>query len=356
MIWIRLFFFALSFSFSDACSPVLKPAPDPAHSTPQKPDSTLVAFYNVENLFDTIDDPNIIDEEFLPGSDLRWNARTYGVKLFNVAKVLSEIGGGDGPDIFGLAEVENRKVIADLIQQAPLAGRRYKIVHEDSPDERGIDVGLVYDSGIWKYRSHEAIRLTLPGDAGPTRLILWTVLQSRGETLHVIVNHWPSRREGQQESEPRRLEAASQAFMLMTRIRLKEPDAHILVMGDFNDDPSDKSIREGLRARYQPDNLGPEDLFNPMAALHDPDTQGSLTYEGKWNLFDQIMVSKSLLGGAGWRYVPGSEGVFDPEFMQVGGNGQAKDAPRRSVFRGKFREDGFSDHFPVYLNLVWKGN
>lgn len=311
-----------------------------------------VAFYNVENLFDTEDTPDKIDEDFLPDGKYKWNTDTYLNKLDNLARAIEKIGDADGPEILGLAEVENKQVIEDLVQMTSLKGHKYRIVHEESPDMRGIDVALVYDPKAFVYQSHKRLRVSFPQEADYTsRDILLVEGKVRGATLYVLVNHWPSRRGGQAESESRRLRTAEVAKAATDSLYALDGDADILLMGDFNDDPHNKSIVETMGATSAAADMPAMGFYNPMAVLHDPEGLGTLTYRGKWNLFDQMLVSKGLVtGGNKLKYIGGSAAVYNPEFLQVG-FGKSATAPRRAIFRGEFVPEGFSDHFPVYVRL-----
>ena len=312
-----------------------------------------VAFYNVENLFDTIDNPDKIDEEFLPEGLYKWTEQVYQQKLDNLARAIAQLGDADGPEILGLAEVENRHVVEDLVQKTVLKGRNYAVVHEESPDMRGIDVALVYDPKTFRYERHKILRIDFPTEPDYTsRDILLVEGKVRDETLYVLVNHWPSRRGGESESEFRRLRAAAVARAATDSLFALNAAAKILLMGDFNDDPHNRSLTETMQASAVPSRIHSAGFFNPMTALHDPETLGTLTYQGKWNLFDQFLVSKALLGGSKLRYIEGSAAVYNPEFLRVG-FGSAKEAPRRSIFRNEFQPEGFSDHFPVYLHLQY---
>jgi endonuclease/exonuclease/phosphatase family metal-dependent hydrolase len=336
---------------------------DPASSEPAsgntrnlltKPGNEFsIAFYNVENLFDTRDNPDKIDEEFLPGSELDWTDEKQQQKTANLAKVIETLGDEDGPEILGLAEVENADVIRTLLQTGSLKERNYAVVHEESPDMRGIDVALVYDKEKFRYLDHRAIRVDFPLEPDYTSRDLLYVrgILPNGDTLHLVVNHWPSRRGGQAESEYRRLRPARMIRELADSLFASNPNSLLILMGDFNDDPTDNSIRKMLLAQANPPAPGSTDLYNPMAELHQPDSQGTLTYKGKWNLFDQFIISPGLLSRGGkTHYVEGSAAIFHPEWMQVG-YGSCSDCPKRSVFRGAFVDNGFSDHFPVYIRL-----
>jgi predicted extracellular nuclease len=313
-----------------------------------------VAFYNVENLFDTEDNPDKIDEEFLPEGLYKWTDQIYHQKLENLARAIGQLGDADGPEILGLAEVENRKVVEDLVHLTSLKGRNYAVVHEESPDMRGIDVALVYDPKVFRYQRHQNLLVDFPDEPDYTsRDILLVEGKVRGETLYVLVNHWPSRRGGEAESEARRLRAAAVARAAVDSLFSLNPDADIVLMGDFNDDPHNKSMTESMQASGVKASVASRGFFNPMASLHDPETTGTLTYQRKWNLFDQFLVSKHLLSAPKLHYVEGSAAIFNPVFLQVG-FGSAKDAPRRAIFKNEFQPEGFSDHFPVYLQLQVK--
>ena len=257
-------------------------------------------------------------------------------------------------DILGLAEVENREVLAELVSQPALAKKNYQIVHEHSRDGRGIDVAMLYRAETFRYQQHETLRpsFSFEPDYRSRDVLHVTGLTADGKKLHLFVNHWPSRRGGREESEPRRLVLANLVKASLDKIRKNEPDAHFLLMGDFNDDPHNKGLMEVLDAKADPALVRNDGLFNPMRTLHDPENYGSLTYQGKWNLFDQFLISEDIVNGnSSLDYVKGSAGVFHPEWMRVG-YGRSAEAPRRAIFRGEFREDGFSDHFPVRLELV----
>lgn len=319
----------------------------------EKGKSILVAFYNVENLFDTEDEPEKEDGDFLPGGKYQWTNEVYLQKLDNLAAAIHSMG-KNGPDILGITEVENAMVMKDLVQMTELKGRGYEIVHEESEDMRGIDVGFIYDPGIFQYKSHIAYDIDFPLEPDYTSRAVLVVNGKVGkEDISVIVNHWPSRYGGAEESEERRLVLARKVREITTEILAKNPDNGILVMGDFNDDPNNRSLAEVMDATTVKDDLGSREFYNPVGALHRPDDRGTLTYRGKWNLFDQILISKNLLddGKGKLEYIEHTAGIHAPEFMQVGGDGPAKDMPRRAIYRDEFQKNGFSDHFPVYVRL-----
>lgn len=336
---------------ADSSSPKTSEAQSRSLNTEVTDKDLVVAFYNVENLFDTADDPLTSDNDFTPGGKYAWTQEKYAQKLQNLAKVIEELDA----DMLGLAEVENREVLADLIAQPGLKDRDYQIVHTHSKDTRGIDVALIYKKASFAYEDHESLTPRFSEGKYLSRDILWVKgTVANGETLHLMVNHWPSRRSGREESEPKRLTLARLARGTVNKIQAQDPDAKILLMGDFNDDPHNRPVQEVLNAKGDLASVTETGLYNPMRELHKPSSYGSLTYQGKWNLFDQIIMSKHLVTETkGLHFVARSAEAYQPEWLQVG-YGRSADAPRRMIFRGEFREDGFSDHFPVRARLVVK--
>ncbi|MEM6803684.1 MAG: endonuclease/exonuclease/phosphatase family protein, partial [Bacteroidota bacterium] len=232
----------------------------------------VVAFYNVENLFDTEDNPDKIDEDFTPGGKYEWDQKKYKRKLFQIAKAIESIG-ENGPDLLGLGEVENPKVIEDLLNQEQLKDRPYEFVHFESPDMRGIDVAFVYDSKVFKVEEKEAYEVYFDQEPDYTsRKILCVSGKLKNQSLHILVNHWPSRYGGQAESEDRRLTVANKAKEVMDALYAKDEDAHIIIMGDMNDDPFNKSLVESLGAVGDEAALEENGFFNPMTKLHDVDS------------------------------------------------------------------------------------
>ncbi len=326
---------------------------DSPNEGPAPTDGELrIAFYNVENLFDTEDNPEKIDEDFLPEGKYAWTPEKYQVKLKNLARVIK----GIQPDIIGLAEIENRKVLEDLCAHPLIADQGYRIVHEESPDMRGIDVALLYRSEAFRYLDHSAQRVNFPLEQDYTsRDFLLVAGQVKGgENLYLIVNHWPSRRGGMEESQPRRLQVASQVRGIVDQLYGREQDANIVLMGDFNDDPDNRSITEVLKAKSNWEQKASGSLLNLMSDLSQKEDEGSLYYDNNWNLFDQFMVSGHLLDTqSSFGYVNKSVDIFNPDWLRVG-YGKASLAPKRAIFRGEFQPDGFSDHFPIAMDLLVK--
>lgn len=311
-----------------------------------------VAFYNLENLFDTIDDPKTDDAEFTPGGSGRWDTQRYNTKLANLAKVISQIGdeySKNGPVFIGVSEVENRNVVEDLIHTPPLKSMGYDLVHYDSPDARGIDVALLYQPKIFKVKSSSVHPLRMADTNFRTRDILQVDGLLDGELVHVLVNHWPSRSGGEAESVFKRDAAADLCLSVVQNIYKEEPGARIIIMGDLNDDPVDESLIKHLKIKTKPENVKPGDLFDPMWQLFH-DGFGSLAYMDNWNLFDQIIVSSSLMDKNSGDYRFLKARVFKKDFI-IQKEGQYAGYPFRTYGGGVY-QGGYSDHLPVYLFLV----
>ncbi len=311
-----------------------------------------VGFYNLENLFDTLDDPtNPGDDEFTPKGANAWTPGKYNKKLTNLAKVISQMGKEVtpvGPAVLGVAEVENRLVLEDLVKQEQIASRGYEIVHFESPDWRGIDVGLLYNPSLFRVTHAKAVPYILPENpAFKTRdqLVVSGVLA--GEPLHVIVNHWPSRY-GSKSSKLRE-HAASITKAITDSLHQIDPLAKVIIMGDLNDDPTDKSCRIVLNAKKNPKDVKPGGLFNTMWPLYEKGI-GSLCYQDKWNLFDQIIISHGLLGSdySSLRFWKAE--VFNRPFLTQQ-EGKKKGYPFRT-FSGNTFINGYSDHFPTMIYLI----
>ena len=312
-----------------------------------KPDSNIltVAFYNVENLFDTVDDIAKFDDDFLPTAEKRWTRKRLKKKIYKLGTAISQIGSkrtGKAPVLVGLAEVENKHVLTELIGSKHLRDHDYDFVHYDSPDERGIDVALIYqkkDFEVVDSRPYTIDITTDPDDPDHTRDILLVVGDLYGERVYVLVNHWSSRREGVKETEFKRLIASDKVVEIVREIRHDDEAAKIIVMGDFNDDPSSKSVQQ-LSTKL--------DLHNPMETLLSY-TRGSLNYKFRWNVFDQILISTNF-----FEYEKGalsfSKGdIYDKKFLQEY-KGKYKGQPFRTYAGAKYK-GGYSDHFPVFIQL-----
>jgi len=306
----------------------------------------LVAmFYNVENLFDTIDNPLKSDEEYTPGSNKKWNSEKYYTKIDRIAEVVESVP-GKLPVLIGLAEVENEQVLLDLIARKRLRKGKYRIVHFESPDVRGIDVALLYHKRFMKILNKRKIANIFPGnEAYPSRDILYVKgLTKKKDTLHIMVNHWNSRRGGQEKSEGKRVYAANIVRNVVDSIQNIDTNAKVLIMGDFNDEPSNKSLQEILLAKKEV--MNSMHLLNLMYPIKELGL-GTYAYRGKWNMLDNIIVSKSLQNDQQGIHLKENKGfVYNPEFVCYK-NREGKFFPSRT-FSGKKYYAGYSDHFPVF--------
>lgn len=309
---------------------------------PVRDDMQTVAFYNIENLFDVFDDKHTNDEDFLPTSIKKWTPKRYENKLRKIGYAITNIGRketGKHPSLIGLAEVENAKVLEDLIESKHLKNCNYDFVHYDSLDERGIDVALIYDKNAFEVISSEPFTVELTDDDGTpdyTRDVLLVSGLMDGETIHVIVNHWSSRREGEKETEHKRFASSDKVGEIISNLRFDNQDAKIIVMGDFNDDPHSNSIKRLVNGF---------DLFNPMETLRSFD-RGTTNYNRQWNLFDQILISTNFFKTSDNLYEYSAANIFDEEFLKLF-EGRYKGTPYRT-YVGKKYKGGYSDHFPVY--------
>ena len=314
-----------------------------------------IAFYNVENLFDTENDSVTFDDERTPEGRYHWTLDRYQKKIEHISKVLSKIGedaSKTSPDIIGLCEVENRKVVEDLIHHPNLRNKDYGIIHFDSPDARGIDVALLFKKSSYLPTSFKSHRLLLFDDLGEriyTRDQLVVGGQMDGESIYFVVNHWPSRRGGPSKSNPRRVRAALLNKRIIDSIQKFDWNAKIICMGDLNDDPRDDSLKSILKTKGKPNQLDSLSLFNPMEQLYKKGV-GSLAYRDKWNLFDQFFMTPNVVNGEKKTLSYWKAGIFSPPFIRTT-EGKYKGYPLRSYSGGSYTA-GYSDHFPAYLFLI----
>jgi predicted extracellular nuclease len=288
-----------------------------------------VAFYNVENLFDTIDGPND-DAEFLPAAESKWNTEKYNAKLEHIRQVMAAL---NMPMIMGVCEIENRGVLADVIGQ----DKRYGIVHYDSPDARGIDVALLYRKDLLRLKSSGKIRFTLPGDSIPTsRDIVWAQYQYKKESLYVLVNHWPSRRSGADESAPRRLMAAQMAGQFIDSLQKNDPKAKIILMGDLNDHPQDVAPQL-IASKLIPQITKSSGTFG-----------GSYNYKNEWDVLDHIFISSNTLSGK-IQVQTESGKIHNFPYLLTEYKGQT--VPNRTYAGSKYL-GGYSDHLPVSIQVI----
>lgn len=318
-----------------------------------------IVFYNVENFFDTIDDPDTDDAEFTPKGKNKWTVSKYSKKLSNIECVLSDISEKNGgyPTLIGLAEIEVRSVLEDIVATPKLKGANYQIAHFDSPDARGVDVALLYRPDQFKIEGSKAIRAVVP-DVPNFRsrdiLSAWGTIEN--EEFFVMVAHWSSRGGGQAKTESRRMATAAQMRTIVDSVRTMRPDTKFILMGDFNDDPNDKSVVESLGAKLSTDDLSEGDLYTPFYTLMMAG-YGTLAYGGEWNLFDNIVVSENLVNPRSGElklqesiYNSKYNGnIFRPSYL-FQQSGKYKGYPFRSFSGGEFIE-GYSDHLPVFINI-----
>lgn len=317
----------------------------------------IIAFYNLENLFDTIDDPDTYDEDYTPSGKLNYTSFDYGRKLRKLSSIIRKIGSDEsdsGPHILGVSEVENRQVLEDLISQPELDSLSYAIAHVDSPDLRGIDVALIYREDIFFPLTYESFEVRIWDDSGQrvfTRDVLWVHGIMDAEEIHLLVNHWPSRRGGAERSSSKRMKAAYVNKKIIERIRGQQSNAKILILGDFNDDPTDKSLVQGLGAQSYKrlDTMG---FFSPMIRLFKKG-YNTLAYRDQIHVFDQILLSSNFIDSKtedGFKFH--RAGVYNPSRLYVR-EGKYKGYPNRSFQNGRYA-GGYSDHFPVYVELAKK--
>ena len=315
----------------------------------------LVGFYNLENLFDTINDPNKDDEEFLPQGGNQWNTEKYVTKLHNMAYAISTIGTDWSPDgvaVLGVSEIENRTVLEDLVLQPEIKDRNYQIVHYESPDRRGVDVGLLYNPKYFKLVSSKSYRTVVPDQPDfITRDQLLVSGLFDGEMMHFIVMHWPSRYGGEKRSLPGRVAAATLCRHIADSILNEDANAKIIMMGDYNDYPDNKSVTQYLRAKGDMNNLGEGEFFNPMYELHKKG-YGTNYYRDVPGVLDQTIITRGLLPTDYSTYQFKNAKVHNKEFLKQHG-GRYNGYPFRSFGNGVWMA-GYSDHFPVYVILLKK--
>ena len=322
------------------------------HKLQKSSKNLTIAFYNVENLFDTIDAPGFSDEEFTPDGFKKWNTKRYEKKLSDLARVFSSIHQNSLTAVIGMAEIENNTVLKDLVAQPLLLPAHYQIVHEESPDFRGIDVALLYNSSKFSYISHKAIPVHLAGEKNfRTRDILYVKgLIGKKDTLHIFVNHWSSRIGGEEKTEYKRVAEAEILRHAVDSIQKIIPAAKIFIMGDFNDEPGNKSILTALDA-------GPACKNAPACELHNLMYQnyknglGTYSYKNNWNLLDNLIASHGLINPArGWQADCNSGQIFKADWMMYK-NPKAGEAVPNRTYGGKNYFGGISDHLPVYVVL-----
>jgi len=313
-----------------------------------------VGFYNLENLFDTSDDPLINDEEFLPDGERAWNNEKYQEKLGNMAYVISKMGtdlSPQGVSVLGVSEIENKKVLEDLVAHPILKEKDFGIIHYDSPDKRGIDVALLYQKGHFtpEESDHHPVYIYKGEERKFTRDILYVRGKLAGDDISFMVNHWPSRSGGEARSAPFRKAAAKKVKAIQDSIETIRPNSKLIIMGDLNDDPTSESVKSVLKAKKNVSEVKPSGLFNPMEEFYTKGI-GSNAWSDSWSLFDQVIVSEALLDKKQEGLFYYQAQIFNKKFLTQK-SGQYKGYPFRTFAGGSYK-GGYSDHFPVFVYLL----
>jgi hypothetical protein len=319
----------------------------------KKYDVACIGFYNLENLFDTLDTEDVKDTEFTPGGSKLWNSKKYYEKLDHMSKVISEMGSNvtkGSPSLLGVAEIENKSVLVDLANTDNLKEFNYDIVHYQSPDRRGIDVALLYRKEHFKVESSKKFALKLPDNPDfKSRDQLLVSGKLFGEDIHVLIAHWPSRSGGEKRSMPNRIAAAKVAKGVIDSLRNVDPNIKVILMGDLNDDPNSPSVKKYLMATGNKKKMIGDALYNPMLEYFNKGI-GTLAWRDSWNLFDQMILTKGLLHEDPNTFKYYGAKVFNEPYL-LQSSGRYKGYPFRTYVGSDYR-GGYSDHFPVYLFLI----
>ncbi|MDT0558626.1 endonuclease/exonuclease/phosphatase family protein [Ichthyenterobacterium sp. W332] len=316
-----------------------------------------IGFYNLENLFDTINDPLKFDEAS-PIMEMKIDIKeVYKKKINSMARVVADIGtdmAKNTPAVLGVCEVENRQVLVDLVNHPLLLAKDYGIIHYESPDRRGIDVALLYQKALFRPTSHSTHELKIYDDQTRKRVFTRDQLlvsgQLDGDPIHVIVNHWPSRSGGEARSRSKRVGAAKLSKQLIDSLQAEDPYAKIFTMGDLNDDPTNDSVKEVLQAENDRDKVKLKGIYNPYENMFKKEGLGTTAWRDAWSLFDQILITKPLLEKDYSSYRFFRAGIHNKTYL-TNKRGRWKGYPKRSFSDGGFT-GGFSDHFPVYVYVI----
>lgn len=312
-----------------------------------------VMFYNAENLFDTVNNPDTDDDEFTPEGNRRWTNKRYYAKINNLAKVISSAGEWNIPALVGLCEIENEKTLHDLTLYSPLKEMQYRFILGESNDPRGINTALLYQRDQFRYIEHQNIQVDLSAYNKTTRHILHVSgeILTR-DTLDVFVCHFPSRRDGQRETEILRTEAAHTLQTQIDSLFDIRTHAQIIVMGDFNDEPHNKSLAKTLQAQPLNQHPSPHSLYNLFHSLARSSRIGTYKYHGEWNFLDQIIVSGNLLNPLHrFHALPETAAIFHPDYLLTEDITQSGKRPKKTYHGYKY-ESGFSDHLPVFVDFI----
>lgn len=335
-----------------------------------------VAFYNFENLFDTINDPATNDDEWTPKGAQHWTSKKYYQKLENLSRVLLEIGSAENtnsPTFIGGSEIENRGVLEDLVKHPKLIGKDYGIIHFDSPDKRGIDVALLYQRKYFRPTSYTNIPLYVYKKEVPSQVAVTVETTEKSddvleinyqnnrvftrdqllvtgflddEEIHIIVNHWPSRSGGEKKSSPFREAAGALNRKIIDSLQHINPNAKVITLGDLNDGPFNNSVKKALGAKSKKADVPLLGIFNPFEEMAKKGL-GTIAFRDSWDIFDQIMLSQTLIQTDFSSYRFWKAGIYNKPFL-IQTSGQYKGYPKRH----SPTEIGFSDHFPVYIYLI----
>ena len=312
----------------------------------------VVGFYNVENLFDTIDDPLKNDEQFLPDGDYRWGSARYEAKLKSLSKVIAEMARLEGGlVVLGVSEIENEQVLLDLAATELLKPYRLSVCHHESPDRRGVDVAFFYDASRFKILSTRAFPTIVPNNPDFITRDQWlmTGILDGVDTLDIVVNHWPSKSGGEKRSLPGRIAAGQLGRQIADSVLHSRPNAKFIYMGDLNDNPTSKCIIAEMNTKTKPENLTQYDLYNPMWKLF-RDGLGSYAYRDSWEMLDNIIISGGLVNAVPGTYKFRSAHIFRKNYLFTK-SGSYMDYPYRTFAGGNY-QGGYSDHLPVYIVLT----
>lgn len=320
----------------------------------------VVAFYNLENFYDTLDDPLTSDEEFTPHGERNYDGKIYWKKVSKLASVIAKLGTDDakypcpdGPAFMGVAEIENDNVLHDLVNDPQIKDRNYQIVHYDSKDKRGVDVAFLYNPKYFKVLDSKALFVHLPQgskDSYYTRDVLWVKGEFEGEIVHIYVNHWPSRLGGEERSAPGRAAAAMVSKQHSDSIfKAEGVEQKVIIMGDLNDDPISPSLTKVLKAKGDVNDVQVGGLYNPWVDMY-KNGIGTLGFQDAWGLFDQIVISHKWLDKKQDGFFFQKQFIFNREFLTEN-LGRYKGYPMRT-WDGLSYRGGYSDHYPTYLVLL----
>lgn len=325
-----------------------------------------LAFYNLENLFDTINDPSINDDEWTPDGSRHWSSNKYHQKLKNLSQVISQIGStqnNNPPTFVGCCEIENRGVLEDLLKEPLLIDIDYGLIHFDSPDKRGIDVALIYHKKHFRPTNYANIPLYVY-EKDSSKLSAKNKLDSsytnrvftrdqllvtgflEGEEINIIVNHWPSRSGGEKKSSSFREAAGLLNRKIIDSLQNINPAAKVITMGDLNDGPTNKSVKIAVGAIGNKKDVPEMGIYNPFETMAKKGL-GTIAYRDSWDIFDQIMVSQSFINNDFSTYQYWKAGIYNKPFL-IQNSGKYKGYPKRN----SNNEVGYSDHFPVYIYLI----